>query len=585
MTESEVVKAIRKQREEIARNELDTLRRMARLWVPSYRYLQEQVSALMRIIQDKQNKGDPVEMEYIYSLRRYQTMMEQAAVTIRKYNKAIAGLINGAEAEATDLGQSNASSVISIAEPDHELWTRVNRRETTIAAGMTAEGSPLDSLLEKSFGQMKEGMEQALITGISTGQGSAWIADQIMQAAQIPERRALLIARTEVNRAYRQSNWNQMRSSRAVLGYRRMCYPDTACFACLMLDKEFYPIDSEPCDHPNGKCSFVPVTRHFDPGNDPGWQGGREYFDSLPEDAQRKLMGPGRFDLWKQGGVDPRDMVWIKPNKVWGGSPAIRPLEDLQFKQNVFTNHLSQYSRPISSSKRNLIEYEDLPQSPEDAQKFEELSTRVYKNFHFRLSDEVKGLDYGNVSAGIEAIIETADRFPELKNIISGFGVIKDGGNLMQTVGNGTVNFNRLFYAISTKTNMLTELQTAPDKPKAIKNYSEKSIGYHEAGHLLSILIGYKKGGSMAYASYTYKTGEIAQNIIREAVKSYNLRYNSRRKWLDIAGNISDRAKINQNETFAECVSDYMTNRSKSNRFSKIVWELIERELDQNGNI
>ena len=335
MTESEVVKAIRKQRDEIARNELDTLRRMARLWVPSYRYLQEQVSALMRIIQDKRDKGEAVEMEYIYSLKRYRTMMEQAAVTIRKYNKAIAGLINGAEAEATDLGQKNAQQLVSIAEPDHEMWTRVNRRETTIAAGMTAEGAPLDSLLKKSFGQMKEGLEQALITGISTGQGSSWIADQIMQAAAIPERRALLIARTEVNRAYRQSNWNQMRSSRAVLGYRRMCHKGTACFACLMLDKEFYPVDEEPTDHPNGKCSFVPVTRHFDPGNDPTWQGGREYFDSLPEEAQRKLMGPGRFDLWKQSGVDPRDMVWIKPNKTWGGSPAIKPLGELNFTPTV----------------------------------------------------------------------------------------------------------------------------------------------------------------------------------------------------------------------------------------------------------
>ena len=37
-----------------------------------------------------------------------------------------------------------------------------------------------------------------------------------MQAAQIPERRALLIARTEINRAYRQSNWNQMRSGSPV---------------------------------------------------------------------------------------------------------------------------------------------------------------------------------------------------------------------------------------------------------------------------------------------------------------------------------------------------------------------------------
>ncbi len=331
MAESEVVKAIRKQREEIARNEIDTLKRMAKLWVPSYKYLKKQVDALTALIQAKRNKGEPVEIEYIHSLDRYKTMMAQAKKMIRDYNKAIAGQIRGTEAEMVDIGHNNAKQIINIAEPDDPLWTRVNKRETRIMAAMTADESPLDNLLAKSFGQMKEGMESALITGISTGQGSSWIAQQLMKAAEIPEQRALLIARTEVNRTYRQSNWEQMRSSRAILGYRRMCYKDTACFACLMLDKEFYPVDAEPTDHPNGKCSFVPVTRHFDPGADPGWESGRDWFEHQDPDTQRSIMGPGRFDLWKQSGVDPRDMVYIKPNDIWGGSPAVRSLEDMGF--------------------------------------------------------------------------------------------------------------------------------------------------------------------------------------------------------------------------------------------------------------
>ena len=97
-----------------------------------------------------------------------------------------------------------------------------------------------------------------------------------------------------------------------------------------MLDGEFYSVDEEPCDHPNGKCSFVPVTRQFDPINSPDWQSGSDWFLEQDEETQHKLMGPGRFDLWKSGGVDPRDMVYIKPNDIWGGSPAMRTIEQIK---------------------------------------------------------------------------------------------------------------------------------------------------------------------------------------------------------------------------------------------------------------
>lgn len=335
MAKAAIFQAAEEYRRAVNRNELEALRRLSRLWVPSYKYLREQFSALTQLIESRKNEGKPVEVEYLYSFRRYRTMMEQARKMISQYNRAAAGEISGAEAEAAGLGTKRGTDLVNIAEPDDPMWTRVNSRETRIMSGMLSEASPLSELLDKSFSQTREEIDRALITGISTGQGSSWIADQLANAAQVPLQRALVIARTEVNRAYRQANLETMRSSRAVRGYRRMCYPPTACFACLMMDGEYYDKMEDFSDHPNGKCSAVPVTKHFDPGADPNWQRGRDWFMQQDEDTQRKLMGPGRFELWSSGGVDLRDMVYIKPNDIWGGSPAIRSLEELKTGINM----------------------------------------------------------------------------------------------------------------------------------------------------------------------------------------------------------------------------------------------------------
>ena len=395
LAESEVVRAIRKHRAETAANELETLKRLARLWVPSYRYLQKQVTDLLAVIKAQQDAGKEVWIGHIHSLERYRTMMAQAEQMIRQYNRAAAGEIRGTEAEMTELGRENGRQLVSIAEPDDPMWTRVNKREARITAGMTAEDTPLDRLLEKSFGQMKEGMESALITGISTGQGSSWIAEQLMKAAEIPEQRALLIARTEVNRAYRQSNWEQMQSSRAVRGYRRMCYPDTACFACLMLDGEFYPIDAEPCDHPNGKCSFVPVTKHFDPGNDPSWQRGRDWFMEQDEEDHRRIMGAGRFDLWKSGVVDPRDMVYIKPNQTWGGSPAVKTLESLRSFPGVSLHQEGSDPQIPKSIEGDFSDFDPLEIDNETRKIFKELHSLEQQdhNEHAQIISEIDKSD------------------------------------------------------------------------------------------------------------------------------------------------------------------------------------------------
>lgn len=329
MTEASIFRAIREQREAVNRDEKTILRQLARQWLPVHHYLEQQFGDLLRLIQAKQDAGQPVQVEYIYSLERYRDMLRQSKKAIKQYNNAARKIITGAEADAVEIGNSNARQLVNIAEPDDPMWTRVNKRETRIMSGMLSEQSPLSELLDKSYSQTREEIDKALFIGIGTGQGASWIAKQLTEAGQVPLQRATVIARTEVNRAYRASNLETLRSSRAVIGYRRMCYAPTACFACLMLDGEYYDKMEDFSDHPNGKCSAVPVTKHFDPINDKNWERGQDWFARQDEATQRKLMGAGRFDLWKNQGVNPRDMVYIKPNDIWGGSPAIRTLKAL----------------------------------------------------------------------------------------------------------------------------------------------------------------------------------------------------------------------------------------------------------------
>ncbi len=185
-----------------------------------------------------------------------------------------------------------------------------------------ADGSPLKKLILESAKESAKEVEDTLINGIAIGQGASHIGWVMSQVSNLPYDRAYRIARTEIARAYRSASHEQYKKSGIIVGYRRMCYKPTACFACLMMDGEFYPIGQGALqDHPNGKCTPIPV-REGHENDTPRWQTGREWFDGLSEDDQRKLMGNGRFELWKGSGLDIRKTVYNKENKTWGKAPT-----------------------------------------------------------------------------------------------------------------------------------------------------------------------------------------------------------------------------------------------------------------------
>ena len=253
---------------------------------------------------------------------------------------------------------------------------------------MLRSSTALGALLRRGSDLAFDGAEEALVRGLALGRGAQQVAADIADAAGFSFERSILIARTEMNRAYRFASTAQYRDSGVVTGFRRLVYKPTACFACLMMDGEYYPVEQELYDHPRGKCGVVPVVVG---GHSPSWETGSEWFAKLPEEEQRRIMGAGRYELWKNGGVrDLRSMVWMKPNAQWGPAPAFKTIEQFKIdisksidqqiddvlENGVNINHLQLSNKEVREVYNAKIA--EIRITPNEGQTEEELSQEVH---------------------------------------------------------------------------------------------------------------------------------------------------------------------------------------------------------------
>ena len=317
--ESDAVRVAREFREQLVRNEDEALRRMARYWMQMETSLEPRFFALAQENKDLQDAGQPVPPQLIYNLQRYQDLMAQILEEIPDYEKYAVDVITEYQIENFNLGLDDATAVIRATKPSSEIWNYVGKDAVETVAGFAGNGAPLAQLLQHDYGELGVKVTDALVVGIGLGKGAYATAKDMRDSMGMEFNRSVRIARTEINRAYRIANAQQYAKSGVVTKVLRLCYPPTACLACLAMDGEECP--NGICDdHPNGKCTTVAVTVG---GFYPQWQHGLDWLEEQSEEDQRRIIGDGRFEMWKNDGVPLRDMVEMKPNPIWGGSPQV----------------------------------------------------------------------------------------------------------------------------------------------------------------------------------------------------------------------------------------------------------------------
>jgi hypothetical protein len=318
-----VVRQMREFQRRLAAREARQMAEMARRWIGVQDHLETTINKLAKDIAAKRVAGQDVTRAALWRMERYQDLLLQTRREIARYVDGYA--VGAVRAEQLRLIDLAAEHFVAEARTQIGLTlTRLPVEAVRNMVGLAGDGSPLRDLLMKSWPTAVDGLTQKLIDATALGWNPNKTARAMREGIDEGLERMIGIARSEQIRVYRQADYQAALDTGMVTGMQRLAArQERTCLACLLDYGHVYPIEMQPGDHVLGRCKFVKVWmgRAADT-----WLSGREWFEGLDEDAQRRIMGTGRWQAWKDGTVKLDDMVRQTNDPTWGHSIGVKPL-------------------------------------------------------------------------------------------------------------------------------------------------------------------------------------------------------------------------------------------------------------------
>ena len=160
-----------------------------------------------------------------------------------------------------------------------------------------------------------DAMNRVLVLGQAAGDNPRDAARRMVQEARDAFNggiaRAQVIARTEMIDAHRGAAEASQNANHEVLeGWMWWAKLDPrTCASCIAQHGQLHPLEEPgPLDHHQGRCARVPRTKTwaelgFDgvPETVPPPESGLDWFKRQPENVQREVLGPKRYEAWLAG--------------------------------------------------------------------------------------------------------------------------------------------------------------------------------------------------------------------------------------------------------------------------------------------
>lgn len=319
MPDSEVVTVMRRYKRDLLRLERAQLRDMAQRWLTVERRLQAQIDALALEMADRRRDGRTITAEMLLNERRYRELLVQLTQELERYSDQTEVQITAQQRRLARLGVVHAENALTV-QGVSAGFNRLPVETVEATAGLAGNGAPLRQLLVQSWPLAADGLTNELVTGVALGYNPRKVARLMAQGATGSLDRMMVIARTEQLRVYRFANRESYRTSGVVTGYKRLATHDSrVCAACLMDEGTLYEVGEEMPEHPQGRCTMVPVVEGI---RQPTWTAGADWFVQQSPARQQAILGKGRFDAWQRGELDLVNVAQVVPNATWG--PSLR---------------------------------------------------------------------------------------------------------------------------------------------------------------------------------------------------------------------------------------------------------------------
>jgi len=314
--------------------EADQMEEMARRWLDVEQALDAQIYALAAELEQMKQQGVTPTRARLFRLRRYRDLRAQVEAEMTAYTQYTERTVTAGQTEMAALGIDNAQEAIQLSYWQHSripvFFNRLPIEAVENMVGIAGDGGPLGALIRQrmiSDSTAFQRLTQTLIDSTALGRNPRDTANLMERDLTEGLNKALVIARTEQLRVYRQAAADQYTASGVVTGQKRLTAHDSrVCPACLADEGHVYPINMSIPDHPNGRCTGVPVVKGLP---EVKWLGGEAWFKTQDEATQRAILGNGRYDAWRSKQVSFGQFTRLQHNETWGDNPQTPALSEL----------------------------------------------------------------------------------------------------------------------------------------------------------------------------------------------------------------------------------------------------------------
>jgi SPP1 gp7 family putative phage head morphogenesis protein len=277
-----------------------------------------QADALARRIASAQAAGLPVNASWLHTQGRLTELLDQVRDEVAGFAADAAPVVRGTVASAAELGQRAAGASVATAAgglSGEVVAATLPTGALQAIEAVASAGGPVGAIFA-TFGDQAAGrLRDELLAGVAQGEHPTRIAARMRSVADVPRRRAVLIARTEVLRAYRSANVETWAQMDVVQGWVWIAALDRrTCAACWAMHGTVHPDGTDLESHPACRCVPAPNV----PGQRRLVAPGAEQLKAMARADLTRILGPGRAADLLAGRIQPQDLVATRTSPVWG---------------------------------------------------------------------------------------------------------------------------------------------------------------------------------------------------------------------------------------------------------------------------
>lgn len=325
-----VIELAEKQRLALLKQDVIAINDLLTAYKGLYENLRPEILSLADAIAGMENPTPAA----VRKLRQYTSLMDELAAESAKFGSYLEVQINARALEALKLGDANTAQLIRQAAAGNKALTaslvRVPIEAIRELSVFLAKGGELYKRIQLMTGANVDRATEAIMRGVALGKNPRTIADLLNKSLGMNLTDAMRTMRTTQLWAYRSAaKANYIANSKVVTGWIWVAKEDeSVCAACLAMHGTKHPPDEILDGHYNCRCAMVPMT--ILDAEQPIADGrGEEYFNSLTEDQQREMLGPGKFEAWQEGKFQFSDLASRTDNDVFGHMTVETTLKDL----------------------------------------------------------------------------------------------------------------------------------------------------------------------------------------------------------------------------------------------------------------